>query len=78
MNNPRIFPKSLKLEGSNFKMCKISKIFICLIGYICKTSKYMYYFFTVYKCQHAEITWFLYLLQYLHFLTPLILSELKT
>ena len=76
MNKPRIFPKSLKLEGSNFKMCKISKIFICLTGYICKTSKY--YSFIVYKCQHAEITWFLYLLQYFHFLTPLILSELKT
>ena len=53
MNKPRISPKSLKLEGSNLKTCKISKIFICLIGYICKTFKY--YSFTVYKRQHAEI-----------------------
>ena len=52
MNKPRIFPKST-LEGSNFKTCKFSKIFICLIGYICKSSEY--YSYTVYKCQQAEI-----------------------
>ena len=54
MNRPRIFPKKSKLEGSNFKTCKFSKIFICLIGFICKSSEY--YSFTVYKCQHAPIT----------------------
>ena len=54
MNKPRIFPKSLNWRVSNFKTCKFSKIFICLIGYICKSSEY--YSFTVYKCQHAEIT----------------------
>ena len=54
MNKPRIFPKKSKLKGSNFKTSKFSKIFICLIGYICKSSEY--YPFTVYKCKHAEIT----------------------
>ena len=32
MNKPGIFPKSLKIEGSNFKMCKLSKFLFSVIG----------------------------------------------
>ena len=60
------------MKGSNFKTCKSSKIFRCMTEQIYKS--YENYSGTVYKCHQAEITQFLYLPQYLHFLTPLIFS----
>ena len=53
MNKPRIFPKS-KIEGSNFKTCKLSKFLFSVIGYICKSSENLS--FTVNRFQQAEIT----------------------
>ena len=75
MNKPRIFPKSLKIEGSNCQTSKLSKIFISLIRYICKSSEN--YSFTVYKYQQAEIALIFVPTSILTLLTPLILSELK-
>ena len=40
--------------GSNFKMCKLSKFFISVIGYICKSSENLS--FTFNRFQQAEIT----------------------
>ena len=57
MNKPRFFPKKSKIKGSNFKTSKLSKNFISLIRYICKSSENCSFF--VYKCQQAEITLFL-------------------
>ena len=54
MNKPRIFPKSLNQGVQISKCANLVKSFTCLIGYICKSSEY--YSFTVYECQHAEIT----------------------
>ena len=59
MNKPRIFPKSLKIEGSNFNMCKFSKLFISVIGYVHKSSENQSYTVSLYKkCQQAEISGF--------------------
>ena len=79
MNKPRIFSKSLLIEGSNSKRGQIPKFCISTTGYICKSSEN--YSYTVYKCQQADINLVfehVYLRQYLQFLTPLIFSELKT
>ena len=54
MNKPRIFPKKSKIEGSNFKACKLSKFLFSVIGYICKSSENLS--FTVNRFQRAEIT----------------------
>ena len=54
MNKPRIFPKSLKKEGSNFKTCILSIFLFPVIGYICKSSENLS--FTVNRFQQAEIT----------------------
>ena len=29
MNEPRIFPKNLKIQESNLKTCKLANLFIC-------------------------------------------------
>ena len=53
MNKPRIFPKS-QIKESNFKTCKLRKLFISKIGCIYKSFENIYYI--VYKCQQTEIT----------------------
>ena len=54
MNKPRIFPKSLKIEGSNLKTTNQAKCLSPWFDIICKSHEN--YSFTVYKCQLAEIT----------------------
>ena len=80
MNKPRIFPKS-KIEGSNFKMCKLNKCFISMIGYI--FINHLETYNTLFTIIKSEITLAFVqkkknLPQYLHYLTPLNFSERKT
>ena len=75
MNKPSIFPKSLKIEGSNFKMCKLSKFLFSVIGYICKSSENLS--FTVNRFQQAEITLIFVPTSIFAFSLPLLLSDLN-